>query len=96
MDEFKWLYMNFILSLKIVKKITVISLIFQTFQAALLMETNAVEMTEGALILMLTCMDDDGDDIPPASPVEKLIEQLPKGVSLVNFVVDTDKFREMD
>ncbi|WP_244149286.1 hypothetical protein [Anoxybacillus pushchinoensis] len=53
-------------------------------------------MKEEALILMLTCMDDDGDDIPPASPAEKLIEQLPKGASLVNFVVDTDKFREMD
>ncbi|SFA56894.1 hypothetical protein SAMN05216169_105811 [Anoxybacillus pushchinoensis] len=60
------------------------------------MGIHAVEMKEEALILMLTCMDDDGDDIPPASPAEKLIEQLPKGASLVNFVVDTDKFREMD
>jgi len=27
-------------------------------------------------------MEDDGDDIPPASPAEKLIEQLPKGAVL--------------
>ncbi|WP_331854370.1 hypothetical protein NST62_07030 [Ureibacillus sp. FSL K6-8385] len=39
-------------------------------------------MVEEALILMRTCMEDDGDDIPPASPTEKLIEQLPKGAVL--------------
>lgn len=60
------------------------------------METHAVEMTEEELILMRTCMEDDGDDIPPVSPAEKLIEQLPKGAGLVNFVVDTDKYRKMD
>lgn len=38
------------------------------------------------MILMRTCMDDDGDDIPPASPAEKLIEQLPKGASLVSLL----------
>lgn len=43
---------------------------------------EAVEMVEEALILMRTCMGDDGDDIPPASPTEKLIEQLPKGAVL--------------
>jgi antitoxin HicB len=57
---------------------------------------EAVEMAEDVLLAVLSCMEDAGDYIPPASSVEKLKELLPSGASLVNIVIDTDKLRKAD
>ncbi|KGA98117.1 antitoxin HicB [Alkalihalobacillus alcalophilus ATCC 27647 = CGMCC 1.3604] len=54
--------------------------------------SHAVSMAEDVLALMLTDYEDDGKQLPPASPVTAL--KAPEGASLVLIEVNTDEYRK--